>query len=126
MKTSQKIILIAFCVLIPAFHPGCSLDFSSDSGVITGVVFYADEETIVPNPWVAIYTEGAPDTIFELVQGDIEGRYAVTVPEGNYIALASPFETGPFEGLDTVFEVTDAHTAVKTIIIVREAPEPAS
>lgn len=122
MKNSRKIILIVICFLLPAFLPGCSLDFTSDSGVISGVVFYADDETIVPNPWVAIYTEDAPDVIFMRVGGDEGGRYAVTVPEGNYIALGAIAEAGPFSGLDTVFEVIDAHTAVKTITIEDEVP----
>jgi len=121
MKRIHLIFLITVGLLMPLFT-GCSLDFTSDSGVITGVVFYADDETIVPNPWVAIYTEDAPDVIYMLVQGDDGGRYAVTVPEGNYIVLGATAEAGPFSGLDTVFEVTDAHTAVKTITIEEEVP----
>ncbi len=112
----------AITLVVLLLLTGCNLDFSADDGVITGVVFYADNETIVPNPWVAVYTEDAPDVVHMLVQGDEQGRYAVTVIEGNYIALGSTLEAGPFTGLDTAFVVTNDHTAVKRITIEEEAP----
>ena len=121
MNTIRPAILLV-SVLLVTLLSGCNLDFSADDGVITGVVFYADNETIVPDPWVAVYTEDAPDVIHMLVQGDEQGRYAVTVIEGNYIALGSTLEAGPFTGLDTAFVVTNDHTAVKRITIEEEAP----
>jgi len=121
MRNRLQLFISIPLILIPLIT-GCNLDFSSDDGVITGVVFYADNETVVPNPWVAVYTEDAPDVVHMLVQGDDQGRYAVTVVEGNYIAIASPWEAGPFTGLDTAFVVTNAHTAVKRITIEEEAP----
>ena len=74
---------------ILAMMPFTACDLEADAGSIRGVVFYADDATIVPNPWVAIYTSAAPDVIFTLVEGDELGRFAATVPEGDYIALAS-------------------------------------
>ena len=121
MNTTRLAILLVSVLLITLLT-GCNLDFSSDDGVITGVVFFADTETVVPNPWVAVYAEDTPDVIHMLVQGDDQGRYAVTVIEGNYIALGSTLEAGPFTGLDTAFVVTNDHTAVKTITIEEEAP----
>ena len=122
MKITRIILTLSICLAFIAMFAGCSI-FGADDGAIRGVVFYADDATPVSNPWVALYHAAIPDEIYILVQGDEQGRYNMFVPEGSYIALASPFETGPFTGSDTPFDVSDTVTTVKKITITGEAPE---
>lgn len=122
MKITKPVLTLSICLAVIAMFAGCSI-FGADEGAIRGVVFYADDATPVENPWVALYHAATPDEIYILVQGDEQGRYNIFVPEGSYIALASPFETGPFTGADTAFDVGDTVTTVKRITITREAPE---
>jgi hypothetical protein len=115
-----KIILLIAVVTLPLLLAGCELE--THTGTITGVVFYVDNETVAPFAYVAVYQSADPDTIYELVQGDEEGIYAVHVPAGDYIALGATLDTGPFTGIDTVFGVINSHTTVKRITIEEEAP----
>ncbi len=115
-----KIVLLIAAMILPMLLAGCELQ--ADSGVITGVVFYSDNTTIMQFPWVAVYASGDTDTIFRLVQGDEEGIYAANVPAGDYIALGATSQSGPFTGIDTVFGVIASNTTVKRITTDEEAP----
>jgi hypothetical protein len=119
MKTIRIVLLLITCLAILLLFAGCN--FNADDGTITGVVFYSDDETVVPDPWVAIYSAGAPDVIYTLVHGDEIGRYAANVPEGDYMALASTNQSGPFTGDGNAFGVVGMSTTVKKIVI-DEAP----
>jgi hypothetical protein len=108
-----------FIIIIPLLLlPGCN--FNADDGTITGVVFYVDDATVVPHPWVAVYASATPDVIYTMVQGDEFGRYAVNVPEGDYIALASTGQAGPFTGDGNIFNVLAMVSTVKRITIDEE------
>ena len=107
--------------LITLLLSGCSF-FGADEGNIRGVVYYSDNKTIVPAPWVAIYEKTTPDLEFVLVQGDELGRYSAFVPDGLYIALGATSKTGPFSGVDTAFDVMKTVTTVKRITLTQAAP----
>ena len=121
MRIIHTTLVLAVCLLfVPAFT-GCSI-FGADDGAIHGVVFYSDNTTPVPNPWVAMYKAETPDEVFLLIHGDDKGRYNAIIPEGNYIALGSTSQSGPFTGIDAPFGIGSTITTVKRITIDEEAP----
>jgi hypothetical protein len=117
----MRTIGLAYILLSVCLITGCTF-YGADEGSIRGVVYYSDDKAIVPNPWVAIYESATPDVIYLLVQGDELGRYSAYVPAGDYIALGSTSESGPFTGVDTAFNVMDTVTTVKRITITEESP----
>ena len=115
-------IIISTCLsLFILLLSGCSF-FGAEEGVIRGVVYYSDDKTIVPAPWVAIYEKTTPDIEFVLVRGDDLGRYSAFVREGIYVALGATSKSGPFTGVDTTFSVLNTVTTVKRITITEAAP----